>query len=82
MLEVDYTSEAKQKLLERTRFVVSRGSGEYSVVGEHGLDEGSQKWHRLPVIREISAMDVRFNLINAINNAVCYIRKLFIERKP
>ena len=52
------------------------------MVGEHGLDEGSQKWHRLPVIREISAMDVRFNLINAINNAVCYIRKLFIERKP
>ena len=52
------------------------------MVGEHGLDEGSQKWHRLPVIGEISAMDVRFNLINAINNAVCYIRKLFIERKP
>ena len=47
--------------------------------GGQGIGWRQSKWYRLPVTREISAMDVRCNLINTIHNAVCYIRKLFGE---
>ena len=69
---VNYISKTNKLIEKVIRFIVTRGGG-----WGGGIGWRQSKWYRLPVIREISAMDVRCNLINTIHNAVCYIRKLF-----
>ena len=55
--------------------MVTRGGGCGWCEGR-GLDEGSQRYYKLPVI---STKDIMYNMIYIINTAICYIRKLLRE---
>ena len=76
VFEVDYTSETKQTH-RKDQICGFQRQGRVECGGGAWIGWRQSKWYRLPVIREISAMDVRCNLINTIHNAICYIWKLF-----
>ena len=79
VFEVDYTSETKQTH-RKDQICGFQRQGRVECGGGAWIGWRQSKWYRLPVMREISAMDVRYNVMNAIMPYVIY--ESCLERKP